>query len=62
MRRLSDLEEERRKTSAMSNSSNNTNNSRNRQPSVKKLNIQVLIADMEINEQVKIEHELAPIM
>lgn len=29
---------------------------------MKKLNIQVLIADMEINEQVKIEHELKPIL
>lgn len=52
MRRLSDLEEERRKSSALSDKS------RPRMPSIKKTNITVLVADMDINDQVKIEHPL----
>jgi len=53
MRRLSDLEEERRRSSAFSMVSG-----RQRLPSVKKTNIQVLVADMEMSDQVKIELEL----
>jgi hypothetical protein len=55
MRRLSDLEEERRKSSAFGSM---VSNGRPRMPSVKKTNITVLVADMEMNDQVKIEHPL----
>lgn len=50
MRRLSDLESERRSQVSRISSM--------RKPSLKKTNITVVIADMDINDQVKVEQDL----
>lgn len=50
MRRLSDLESERR--------SQVSSNTSMRKPTIKKTNITVYVADMDVDEQVKIEQEL----
>ena len=52
MRRLSDLEKERRLTHSSQFSG------RSRQPSTKKTNIRVQVADMDVADQMPIEHEL----